>query len=159
MATSLIPRSQRWLQWATGLLLIAAACTQPLVTAAAAPQIPAGAARIWFYQYERGVYSRALIPAVVANGTYVGPLPAGRCSTVMFPRGITISRSQTPPALMDRRRTSTLPAGQQAFVKLVFWKTGHDAPRPQTQGLLGLARPRTDRGSRGPESPLIEVER
>jgi hypothetical protein len=27
-----------------------------------------------------------------------------------------------------------LAAGQQAFVKIVFWKTGHDSPRAQTQG-------------------------
>ena len=80
MGRSLTPGSHRWLQWATGLLLIVAAGTQPLVTAAAAPQIPAGAARIWFYQgYEPPgrVAQATSIPTVVANGTDVGQAPPG----------------------------------------------------------------------------------
>jgi hypothetical protein len=77
MASRLTPRSRRWLQWVSGLLLIAAGCAQPLAMAAAAPQIPAGEARIWFYQgYETNHrYSPALIPTVVANGNYIGPAP------------------------------------------------------------------------------------
>src|SRR5690348_583230 len=77
MARRLSPRSRRWLQWASGLLLIAAGGAQPLAMAAAAPQIPAGEARIWFYQYyeTNHAYSPALIPTVVANGAYVGPAP------------------------------------------------------------------------------------
>jgi hypothetical protein len=58
-------------------LLIAAGCAEPLAMAVAAPQIPAGEARIWFYQgYETNHRSSpALIPTVVANGTYVRPAP------------------------------------------------------------------------------------
>jgi hypothetical protein len=75
MARRLTPRSRRWLQWASGLLLIAAGGAQPL--AAAAPPIRAGEARIWFYQYETRVKSRALIPTIVANGTYIGSATPG----------------------------------------------------------------------------------
>jgi hypothetical protein len=44
-----VPR--RWLPWVGGLLLIVAACAEPPVTApAAAPPLPPGQARVWFYR-------------------------------------------------------------------------------------------------------------
>src|ERR1700748_1843484 len=72
----------RWLRWAGGPLLIAAGCALPLTATIAAPQTPAGEARIWFYRgYEPpsggANYSPASIPTIVANGTYVGPAPSG----------------------------------------------------------------------------------
>ena len=78
MVRDLTPRSPKWLQWASGLVLIAAGCVQPLAAAVAAPQIPAGQGRIWFYQgYEPpsggANYAPASIPTIVANGTYVSP--------------------------------------------------------------------------------------
>jgi hypothetical protein len=43
--------SRRWLRWASGLLLIAAGCAEPLATVpVAAPLVPVGQARIWFYR-------------------------------------------------------------------------------------------------------------
>jgi hypothetical protein len=120
-----------------GLLLIAAACTQPLVTAAAAPQIPAGAARIWFYQgYEppgRQSYTSALIPTIVANGTYIGQAPPGTVFYRDVPPGhydITIPN----PFGSNGFAHFDLAAGQQAFVKLVFWKAGHEAAQQQGFG-------------------------
>jgi hypothetical protein len=131
-----IARPPRWLRWASGLLLIAAGCAQPLVTAAAAPQIPAGAARIWFYKgYEPPGYlaQATLIPTIVANGAYVGQAPPGTVFYRDVPPGhydITIPDSFG----FNGSAHFDLAAGQQAFVKIVFWKTGHDSPRAQTQG-------------------------
>jgi hypothetical protein len=69
MARDLTPRSRRWLQWASGLLLIVAGCAQSLA-AIAAPQIPSGQVRIWFYTgYEppgaRG--GTGSIPSIIAK--------------------------------------------------------------------------------------------
>jgi hypothetical protein len=49
MAQKRIPR--RWLQWASGLTLMAVGCAEPAATApATAPLIPSGEARVWFYR-------------------------------------------------------------------------------------------------------------
>jgi hypothetical protein len=74
-----------------------------------------------------------LIPTIVANGTYVGQAPPG-----------TVFYRDVPPGhyditIPDRfgfngSAHCDLAAAQQAFVKIVFWKTGHDSPRPQAQG-------------------------
>jgi hypothetical protein len=124
MASRLTPRSRSWLQWASGLLLIATGCVQPPAMAAAAPQIPAGEARIWFYQYyeTNHAYSPALIPTVFANGIYVGPAP---------PR--TVFYRDVPPGHYDMMVPNSfgfeygsahfdLAAGQQAFVKILYWR-------------------------------------
>jgi hypothetical protein len=138
-----IRRPPRWLQRASGLLLIAATCTQPLVAAIAAPPIPAGVARIWFYQgYEppgRQSYTSALIPTIVANGTYVGQAPPGTVFYRDVPPGhydITIPNRFGS----DRSTRFDLAAGQQAFIKLVFWKGGHEVA--QQQGFAALLVPR-----------------
>ena len=47
------PRPRRWLQWASGLMLIATGCADPPTVPqvpAAAPSVLAGQARIWFYR-------------------------------------------------------------------------------------------------------------
>jgi hypothetical protein len=140
MGRSRTPRSHRWLQWATGLLLIVAAGTQPRVTAAAAPQIPTGAARIWFYQgYEPPGRAAQVtsIPTVVANGTYVGQAPPGTVFYRDVPPG---HYDITIPGFNGRSAHFDVGAGQQAFVKLVFRTTGgHDAPN--AQGLSALLVP------------------
>jgi len=121
MASRLTPRSRRWLQWASGLLLIAAGGAQPLAMAAAAPQIPAGEARIWFYEYATRVrensFAGALIPTVVANGTYVGPVPPGTLFYRDVALGISTSRSQTASALNMDRRTSTSPRASRPLLE------------------------------------------
>ena len=60
---------RKWFQRASSLLLIAASCAQPLMTAAA-PQIPAGGARIWFWRgYEPLFnYSDTPISTIPVNG-------------------------------------------------------------------------------------------
>jgi hypothetical protein len=73
MARDPAPQPPRWLRWASGLLLIAAGSVQPLATAVAAPQTPAGEARIWFYRGDEPTTgnSGTAIPTLAANGTYV----------------------------------------------------------------------------------------
>ena len=111
------------------------------MTAAAAPQIPAGAARIWFYKgYEpaRRVAQARSIPTVVANGTYVGPVPPGTVFYRDVPPGHYDIAIPNPSGFNGSSAHFDLAAGQQAFVKVVFWKTGHDAPLTQAQGFSAL---------------------
>src|SRR5437868_14736119 len=63
---------------AQGVLLVAmAGCArQPVTSAISIPPIPAGAARIWFYRdYEP--YAGRGLPAIAANGGYVGQAELG----------------------------------------------------------------------------------
>jgi hypothetical protein len=143
MARKLTPRLRRRFQWVTGLLLIAAGCTQPLVTAAAAaPPIPAGEARIWFYQYETRTISRALIPTIVANGTYVGPAPPG---TVLYrdvaPGHYDITIPNRSGFKYGSGAHFDLVAGQQAFVKIVFFGGSYHLPWQHTPGFGALLVP------------------
>ena len=72
-------RSQRQLKWASGLLLIAAGCTEPPATSqfmVAAPPIPAGQARIWFYRDWEPSESLNLANINV-NGSYFGSVANG----------------------------------------------------------------------------------
>jgi hypothetical protein len=103
-------------------LLIAAGGAQPLAMAAAAPQIPAGEAPIWFYQYDEAnhAYNRLLIPTVIANGTYVGPAPPRTAFYRDVPPGhydITIPDAH---GFKFGSARFDLAAGQQAFVKILY---------------------------------------
>jgi hypothetical protein len=72
---SSIPR--RWLQWASGLLLITAACAEPpaQVQVAASP-VAAGQARIWFYRpYEPSETFN--LAKINVNGSYFGAVANG----------------------------------------------------------------------------------
>jgi hypothetical protein len=125
-------------------LLIAAGCAQPLAMAAAALPIPAGEARIWFYKgYEPPgrVGQARSIPTIVANGTYVGQAPPGTVFYRDVPPGHYDITIPNPGDFNGSSAHFDLAAGQQAFVKLVFWKTGHDSPRTHTQGFSALLVP------------------
>ena len=142
MVRDLTPRPPRWLQWASGLVLIAAGCAQLSVTAVAAPQIPAGAARIWFYQYEVCVACRALIPTIVANGTDIGQAPPG----TVFHRDVSPGHYDiTVPNRFGFNYGSgahfDLAAGQQAFVKIVYFGGSYHQPWQQTAGFGALLVP------------------
>ena len=130
----LASRPSRWFGWASGVLLIAAGCMQPLVTAAAAPQIPAGEARIWLYQgYEPpsggANYSPTLIPTIIVNGTAVGTVPSGR----VFYRDVLPGHYDIAiPNLADIHYPSAhfdLLPGQQAFIKIVVTRGNGITPR------------------------------
>ena len=144
MVRSLTPRSQRWLQRATGLLLIAAGFAQPLATAGAAPHTPADAARIWFYQgYEPPVgYSPASIPTIVVNGTSMRAVP----SRSVFYRDLPAGHYDiTIPNRYDFKYQSAhfdLAAGQQAFVKIILNRSGINGVRwPPLSGFGALLVP------------------
>ena len=137
MASELTPRSRSWLRRASGLVLIAAGCAQPLATAVAGPQTPAGAARIWFYQgYEPPVgYSPASIPSVAANGTFVGAAPSGSVFYRDVPSG---HYDITIPSRGDFNYQSAqfdIAAGQQAYVKIILNRTNINGIRwPPSSG-------------------------
>jgi hypothetical protein len=139
---------------ASGLVLIAAGCVQP-VAAIAAPQIAPGEARIWFYRgYEPAInYSSTSIPTIAANGTYVGraslgsvfyrDVPAGRYDiAILNPGGFSISIS------IDEFQSPPWPAGlcENRFVSRKQFKTV-----AAVVGLRRLARPRTSCASRATE--------
>jgi hypothetical protein len=105
--------------------LIAAGCTLPLAATIAAPQTLPDKARIWFYRgYEPpsggANYSPASIPAIVANGTYVGPAPSGSVFYRDVPPGhydITIPH---PGGAQYPSANFYLLPGQQAFVEIAL---------------------------------------
>ena len=75
---------------AQGVLLVAmAGCVkQPMTAAVSIPAIPAGEARIWFYRdYEP--YAGKGLPAIAANGGYVGAAELGGAFYRDVPRDIT----------------------------------------------------------------------
>jgi hypothetical protein len=144
MVRDLTPRPPRWLQRASGLVLIAAGCAQLSVTALAAPQIPSGAARIWFYQgYESPVgYSPASTPTIFANGSYVGTPPPGSVFYRDVPPG---HYDITIPNRFDFKYQSAhfdLAAGQQAYVKIILNRESINGIRwPPSSGFGALLVP------------------
>jgi hypothetical protein len=143
MAGNFTPRSRWWFRWANILPQVVAGCAQLSVTAVAAPQIPAGAARIWFYQYEVCVACRALIPTIVANGTDIGQAPPG-----------TVFHRDVPPGHYDIAVPNRfgfnygsgahfdLAVGQQAFVKIVYFGGSYHQPWQQAPGFGALLVPK-----------------
>jgi hypothetical protein len=126
--------------------LIAAGGALPLAATIAAPQTPPDEARIWFYRgYEPpsggANYSPASIPAIVANGTYVGPAPSGSVFYRDVPPGhydITIPNpggAQYPSANFD------LLPGQQAFVEIVLIRGNSLRPWQHWSGFGALLVP------------------
>jgi hypothetical protein len=105
-------------------LLIAAGGAQPLAMAAAAPPIPAGEARIWFYQYyeTNHAYSPALIPTVVADGAYLGPAPPRTVFYRDVPPGHYDITIPDPHGFKFGSAHFDLAAGRQAFVKILYWR-------------------------------------
>lgn len=138
MARDPIPRPPRRPQWASSLLLIAAGCAQPLATAAAAPQTPAGEARIWFYRGDEPTtgYSGTAVPTIAANGTYVGPAESGRVFYRDVPPGHYHVAVQTAGAYNSA--DFELPAGQQAYVKVVLHRGGTCKPWQHQWGFSAL---------------------
>lgn len=146
MARHLTRRSPKWLRWASGLVLIAAGGVQPLAAAVIAPQIPAGQGRIWFYQgYEPpsggANYSPASIPTIVANGTYVGTAS----SRSVFYRDVLPGRYDitipNPGGFQYQSAHFELPAGQQAFIKIVLKRGNGILPSQHWSGFSALLVP------------------
>jgi uncharacterized protein DUF2846 len=108
---------RKWLRWTSGLLLIAAGCAGPPVPVAA-PPVPAGQARVWFYRpYEP---SESLNLALIdMNGSYIGAVENGSA----FYRDVSPGHYHIAPQSFGRDfnqdKDVDLVPGQQLYVKIV----------------------------------------
>jgi hypothetical protein len=105
---------------ATGVLLLSTAnCTQPPITGSVAiPPIPAGDARIWIYRdYEP--YAGKGLPAVAANGGYIGQAELGGAFYRDVAPGHYRLTVETFGVDANRAADFDLGAGRAAFVKIV----------------------------------------
>ena len=113
--------SARWLPGATygALLLAMAGCAQPAVTASVSiPPVPAGQARIWFYRnYEP--YAGKGLPAIAANGGYVGAAELGGAFYRDLPPGHYLITVETTGVDFNQTASLDLPPGKEAYVKIV----------------------------------------
>jgi hypothetical protein len=114
------PISRSLIRAAAGMLLLAAAgCAQPAVTAAVTiPPIPAGDARIWVYRdYEP--YAGKGLPAVAANGTDVGAAQLGGAFYRDVAPGHYHMTVETWGIDSNQSASVDLAAGQTAYIKIV----------------------------------------
>src|SRR5438270_6915955 len=105
---------------AQGVLLVAmAGCAQQPVTAAVSiPPIPAGEARIWIYRdYEP--YAGKGLPAVAANGAYVGQAELGGAFYRDVPPGHYRITVETFGVDVNQVADLDVAAGRAAYVKIV----------------------------------------
>jgi hypothetical protein len=108
-------------------LLALAGCAQPAVTASVSiPPIPPGQARIWFYRnYEP--YAGKGLPAIAANGGYVGAAELGGAFYRDVPPGHYLITVETTGVDVNQTASFDLPPGKEAYVKIVSnpeWVTG-----------------------------------
>ena len=113
-----------------GLLLVAmAGCAQHAVTAAVSiPPIPGGEARIWFYR-DNEPYAGRGVPAVAANGGYVGAAELGGAFYRDVPPGHYHVTVQTVGIDTNQAANFDLAPDREAYVKIVSlpsWETGGD---------------------------------
>ena len=119
----------RWLVQAgrSTLLLAVMGCTQPAVTSSVAvPPIPATGARIWLYRdYEP--YTGKGLPAVAANGRYIGAAELGGTFYRNVPPGQYHVTVETYGEDFNQSAQVQLAAGQEAYVKILSspsWVSG-----------------------------------
>lgn len=121
MAGGSVLRARRWLLWASGLLLIAAGCTEPPATAqvpVAAPPVPPGQARVWFYRpYEP---SESLnLARITMNGSYVGAVENGSAFYRDVPPGHYHIAPESFGRDFNQDKDVDLASGRQLYVKIV----------------------------------------
>ena len=112
---------RRWLQWASSLVLIAAGCADPPVeaqVASAAPSVPAGQARIWFYR--NWLPSESLnLANIDVNGSYYGSVANGGA----FYRDVPPGHYHIAPVSYNRdvnqNRDVDVAPGQQVYIKIL----------------------------------------
>jgi hypothetical protein len=123
--------SRCWARWASGLLLIAAGCTEPPATAqlpGAAPPVPPGQARIWFYRDWEPSESLNLANIDV-NGSYFGSVANGG----VFYRDVSPGHYHIAPQSygqdFNQNKDVDLAAGHQVYCKIASlrsWEEGGD---------------------------------
>ena len=105
---------------ATGVLLLSTAnCAQPAITGSVAiPPVPAGEARIWVYRnYEP--YTGKGLPAVAANGGYIGRAELGGAFYRDVAPGHYHVTVETFGVDVNQAADFDLAAGRAAYVKIV----------------------------------------
>jgi hypothetical protein len=108
-------------KWVIGLLLLAAGCAEPPTTAqvsVAAPPVPAGEARIWFYRPLE--LSESLnLANIDVNSSYFGSVANGG----VFYRDVSPGHYHIAPVSYNRdfnqNKDVDLASGQQLYVKIV----------------------------------------
>src|SRR5258708_911208 len=113
---------------AQGGLLVAMAgwAQQPVTSAVSIPSIPAGEARIWFYRDDEPYAGKGL-PAIAANGGYVGAAELGGAFYRDVPPGHYLVTVETTGVDFNQTASLDLPPGKEAYVKIVSnpeWVTG-----------------------------------
>jgi hypothetical protein len=113
----------------SAVLLATASCAQPAATGSVAiPPVPAGEARVWFYRnYEP--YAGTGIPAIAANGGYMGVAELGGAFYRDVPPGHYLVTVQTVGIDVNQSANFDVGPGQEAYVKIVSlpsWDTGGD---------------------------------
>ena len=125
------PRPSNWLVWISGLMLIAAGCADPpamLEAQSAAPPVPAGQARIWFFRDWEPSESLNLANIDV-NGSYFGSVANGG----IFYRDVSPGHYHITPQSygqdFNQDQNVTLAPGQQVYCRvssLRSWEEGGD---------------------------------
>ena len=111
------------------LLLAITGCAQMAATSSVnIPPIPAGGSRIWFYR-AADVYTGKGLPAIAANGGYVGQAELGGAFYRDVSPGHYLVTVQTVGVDLNQSANFDLSPGQEAYVKIVSlpsWDTGGD---------------------------------
>jgi hypothetical protein len=121
MARNPTPRFRRWAMWASGVLLIAAGCAEPPATASvpiAAPPVPAGQARVWFYRPWEPSESLNLA-RIDMNGAYAGAVANGSAFYRDVPSGHYHIAPESFGHDFNQDKDVDLAPGQQLYVKIV----------------------------------------
>jgi Protein of unknown function (DUF2846) len=111
----------RWLQWGSGLLLMAAGCAELPATAqvaVATPPVPAGEARIWFYR-PLEPYESLNLARIDVNGSYIGAVENGNVFYRDVPPGHYHIAPQSFGRDFNQDKDVDLAPGQQLYVKIV----------------------------------------